>query len=118
MNYQESLAYLYNLSDFERTGHYTRNPEENLPREAYLLAHLGNPQQNYTCTLIAGTKGKGSTAAFIEQVLRRAGLYIGLSTQPDPKAARERTRAERRVISHEDASANPTELRPEGRRTH
>ena len=59
MNYQESLAYLYNLSDFERTGHYTRNPEENLPREAYLLAQLGYPQQSYACTLIAGTKGKG-----------------------------------------------------------
>ena len=102
MNYQESLAYLYNLSDFERTGHYTRNPEENLPREAYLLAHLGNPQQNYTCTLIAGTKGKGSTAAFIEQVLSRAGLYIGLYTQPDLHTFRERIQLFRgRVAFHQ-----------------
>jgi len=105
MNYQESLAYLYNLSDFERTGHYTRNPEENLPREAYLLAHLGNPQQNYTCTLIAGTKGKGSTAAFIEQVLSRAGLYIGLYTQPDLHTFRERIRVDGRLISENEASA-------------
>ena len=59
MNYQEALAYLYSLSDFERGGPYTRNPEENLPREAWLLEHLGNPQQDYSSTLIAGTKGKG-----------------------------------------------------------
>jgi len=111
MNYQESLAYLYNLSDFERTGHYTRNPEENLPREAYLLAHLGNPQQSYTCTLIAGTKGKGSTAAFIEQVLSRAGLYIGLYTQPDLHTFRERIRIDGRLISENEASELLTELR-------
>src|SRR6266852_9761054 len=34
VNYQEALAYLYNLSDFERGGPYTRNHEENLPRES------------------------------------------------------------------------------------
>ena len=43
MNYQEALAYLYRLSDFERSGQYTRNREENLPREAWLLEQLGNP---------------------------------------------------------------------------
>ena len=90
MNYQEALAYLYSLSDFERGGPYTRNPEENLPREAELLEQLGNPQQSYTCTLIAGTKGKGSTAVFIERVLRQAGLRTGLYTQPDLHTFRER----------------------------
>ena len=48
MNYQEALAYLYSLSDFERSGAYTRSPEENLPREARLLELLGKPQQGYT----------------------------------------------------------------------
>ncbi len=63
MNYSEALAYLYSLSDFERGGPFSHAPEENLPREARLLAAVGNPQQRYNCTLIAGTKGKGSTAA-------------------------------------------------------
>src|SRR5213594_1243590 len=99
MNYQEALAYLYSLSDFERGGPYTRNPEENLPREAWLLGHLGNPQQDYTSTLIAGTKGKGSTAALIEQVLRQAGLRTGLYTQPDLHTFRERIRVNGRLIS-------------------
>jgi dihydrofolate synthase/folylpolyglutamate synthase len=101
VNYQEALAYLYSLSDFERSGTYTRNREENLPREARLLELLGNPQLHYTSTLIAGTKGKGSTAAFIERVLRQAGVRTGLYTQPDLHTFRERIRVNGRLISEE-----------------
>ncbi len=111
MNYQEALAYLYSLSDFERGGPYNRNPEENLPRESRLLELLGNPQQSYTCTLIAGTKGKGSTAALIERVLRQAGLRTGLYTQPDLHTFRERIRVNGRLISE----AEVAELVPEVR---
>ncbi|GAC1382861.1 MAG: folylpolyglutamate synthase/dihydrofolate synthase family protein [Ktedonobacteraceae bacterium] len=111
MNYQEALAYLYSLSDFERSGAYTRNPAENLPREAWLLEQLGNPQQRYTCTLIAGTKGKGSTAVFIERILRQAGLHTGLYTQPDLHTFRERMRVDGRLISEDDMAALLTELR-------
>ena len=41
MNYKEALSYLYSLSDFERSGIYTRNREENLSRESRLLEVLG-----------------------------------------------------------------------------
>src|SRR6266852_9065197 len=99
MNYQEALAYLYSLSDFERGGPFSRAPEENLPREAQLLAAVGSPQQRYSCTLIAGTKGKGSTAAYIERVLREAGVRTGLYTQPDLHTLRERMRVNGRLIS-------------------
>ncbi len=109
MNYQEALAYLYSLSDFERSGLYNRNPEENLPRESRLLEVLGNPHHNYTNTLIAGTKGKGSTAAFIERVLRQAGLRVGLYTQPDLHTFRERIRVNGRLISENEVA----ELLPE-----
>src|SRR5256886_4977282 len=102
VNYQEALAYLYSLSNFERGGPYTRNPEENLPRESRLLEVLGNPQLNYTNTLIAGTKGKGSTAAFIERVLREAGVRTGLYTQPDLHTFRERIRVNGRLISEDE----------------
>src|SRR5437588_12431658 len=104
MNYQEALAYLYSLSDFERSGHYTRNREENLPREAWLLEQLGNPQHDFTSTLIAGTKGKGSTAAFIERVLRQAGHRTGLYTQPDLHTFRERIRVKGRLISEDEVA--------------
>jgi dihydrofolate synthase/folylpolyglutamate synthase len=111
MNYQEALAYLYSLSDYERGGPFSHDPEENLPREERLLAALGNPQHQYTCTLIAGTKGKGSTAAYIERVLREAGLRTGLYTQPDLHTFRERIRVNGRLISEAEVAELMTELR-------
>ncbi len=112
MNYQEALAYLYSFSDFERGGSYTRDREENLPREARLLELFDNPQQHYTSTLIAGTKGKGSTAALIECVLRQAGLRTGLYTQPDLHTFRERIRVNARLISEEEMATLVQEVRP------
>ncbi len=111
MNYKEALAYLYSLSDFERGGPFSHAPEENLPREARLLAALGNPQQRYSCTLIAGTKGKGSTAAFTERVLREAGLRTGLYTQPDLHTFRERIRVNGRLISEVELAELVTDLK-------
>ena len=111
MNYKEALAYLYSLSDFERGGPFNHAPEENLPREARLLAAVGNPQQQYNCTLIAGTKGKGSTAACIERVLREAGLRTGLYTQPDLHTFRERMRINGQLISEAEVAVLVTELR-------
>jgi dihydrofolate synthase / folylpolyglutamate synthase len=104
LNYQEALAYLYSLSNFERGAPFTRNPEENLPRESRLLEALGDPQLSYTKTLIAGTKGKGSTAAFIERVLREAGVRTGLYTQPDLHTFRERMRVNGRLISEDEVA--------------
>ena len=111
MNYKEALSYLYSLSDFERSGIYTRNREENLSRESRLLEALGNPHRSYSSTLIAGTKGKGSTAAMIERVLREAGWRTGLYTQPDLHTFRERIRVSGHLISEEEFA----ELLPEVR---
>jgi dihydrofolate synthase / folylpolyglutamate synthase len=113
VNYKEALAYLYGLSDFERGGSYThpRNPLEKLPREQLLLERLGNPQQRYSCTLIAGTKGKGSTAAYIERVLRAAGVRTGLYTQPDLHTFRERMRVNGRLISEQEMAELVPEVR-------
>jgi len=111
MNYQEALAYIYSLSDYERGDRYTRNREENLARESRLLELLGNPQNCYTSTLIAGTKGKGSTAAFIERVLREAGIRTGLYTQPDLHTFRGRMRVNGRLISEEEVADLLPEVR-------
>src|SRR2546429_1706452 len=102
MNYQEALAYIYSFTDFERGDKYVRDRNENLPREATLLALLGNPHQDYSSTHIAGTKGKGSTAALIESVLRAAGLRTGLYTQPDLHTFRERIRVNGHLISERE----------------
>jgi dihydrofolate synthase/folylpolyglutamate synthase len=111
MNYQEALAYLYNLSSFEHRSPIPRNPEENLRRESRLLEALGNPQLSYTNTLIAGTKGKGSTAAFVERVLREAGVRTGLYTQPDLHTFRERMRVEGHLISENEVAELVTVVR-------
>src|SRR3989440_7912491 len=111
MNYKEALSYLYSLSDFERSGIYTRNREENLSRESRLLEALGNPHRSYSSTLVAGTKGKGSTAAMIERVLREEGWRTGLYTQPDLHTFRERIRVSGHLISEEEFA----ELLPEVR---
>lgn len=113
MNYREALAYLYGLSDFERGGQFQRDPSEKLPREVRLLQRLGNPQERYSCTLIAGTKGKGSTAAYIERVLRAAGLRTGLYTQPDLHTFRERMRVNGQLISEQEVAELVPEIRAE-----
>jgi dihydrofolate synthase/folylpolyglutamate synthase len=111
MNYAEALAYIYGLSDFERSGKFRNDREQHLLREGRLLDLLGNPHHSYSCTLIAGTKGKGSTAACIESVLRAAGVRTGLYTQPDLHTFRERMRVCGRLISEEEVA----ELLPEVR---
>jgi dihydrofolate synthase/folylpolyglutamate synthase len=111
MNYAEALAYIYGLSDFERSGKFRNDREQHLLREGRLLDLLGNPHHSYSCTLIAGTKGKGSTAACIESVLRAAGMRTGLYTQPDLHTFRERMRVRGRLISEEEVAGLLPEVR-------
>ena len=47
-----------------------------------LLSRLGNPQDDFRTIHVAGSDGKGSTCAFIESVLRCAGIRTGLFTSP------------------------------------
>lgn len=110
MNYQEALAYIYSFSNFERGDSYTRDRNENHERISRLLKQLGDPQQEYGSTLIAGTKGKGSTAALIESVLRHADIRTGLYTQPDLHTFRERMRINGRLISEEEVAALVPEI--------
>lgn len=116
MNYKEALAYLYGLSDYERGGAYTRDPNDKMPRELRLLERLGNPHRRFPCTLIAGTKGKGSTASFIERVLRAAGLRTGLYTQPDLHTFRERMRVNGQLISEQEVAELVPLVRAEAER--
>ena len=74
MTYQETLAHIFGLTRFGiRPG---------LERITALLDRLGNPQQRVRTVSIAGTNGKGSTAAFLSSILAAAGLKVGLFTSP------------------------------------
>jgi dihydrofolate synthase/folylpolyglutamate synthase len=55
-----------------------------------LLMRLGNPQNSYKAILIAGTNGKGSTAAMTASILQSAGYKVGLYTSPHLIDVRER----------------------------
>jgi len=78
-----ALAYLASRIDYERS------PPPPLPHRAFkldrmrrLLSLLGNPQNELRIVHIAGTKGKGSTAAMIASTLTAAGYRTGLFTSP------------------------------------
>ncbi len=102
MTYREALAWIYSFSDFERTGAFSRDKEDNLRRERALLAALGDPQRAYGVTHIAGSKGKGSTAAMVASILRAAGIRAGLYTQPDLHTFRERIRIGDTLIAEQE----------------
>jgi dihydrofolate synthase/folylpolyglutamate synthase len=64
-----------------------------------LLAALGNPHKRFPSVLIAGTNGKGSTAATLAAILVAAGLRAGLYTSPHLERPNERIRVDRAEIS-------------------
>ncbi|HLY30675.1 MAG TPA: Mur ligase family protein [Ktedonobacterales bacterium] len=104
MTYQQALAWLYSLSDTERTGAFRRDREDNMARERALLAQLGDPQRAYGITHIAGTKGKGSTCAILAAILKAAGIRTGFYSSPDLHTFRERIRLAGHVISEAEVA--------------
>ena len=104
LTYREALAWIYSFSDTERTGQFVHDREDNLARERALLAALGDPQAAYSITHIAGTKGKGSTAAILAAILAAGGVRAGLYSQPDLHTFRERMRVDGTVVSEAEVA--------------
>ena len=69
------------LSFYSDTPKFTHEPGLSVMRE--LMRRLGDPQERLKCVHIAGTNGKGSTAAMTAAILRAAGRKTGLYTSPD-----------------------------------
>lgn len=111
MDYQEALDFIWGLVNFETTTPATRDPYK-LDRMVALMARLGDPQARLRAVHVAGTKGKGSTAAMIERVLRAAGYRTGLYTSPHLHDPRERLRLNGELISKEAFVALVARLRP------
>lgn len=72
------FKYINSLSLFGKEGGYMPG----LSRIKKLLDYLGNPEEGLNIIHLAGTNGKGSTAAFIENIYRKAGYKTGLFTSP------------------------------------
>ncbi len=73
-----------------------------LDRIIYLLDKLGNPHQKFKSIHIAGTNGKGSTAAMLASILKEAGYKVGLYTSPHLFDYRERIKINGKDISKKD----------------
>ena len=67
-----------------------------------ILAHFDDPQLKVRTIHIAGTNGKGSTAAFTESILRTAGNRVGLFTSPHLQDFKERIQINRKLMSKND----------------
>ena len=113
-SYNSAVAQLYDL------GHeLARTPSHkfDLAHMRALLVAMGNPQQRFRSVLIAGTNGKGSTAATLASILRSAGHRTGLYTSPHLVRINERIRIDDAEITdaafvqaHERVEAAATPL--------
>jgi len=96
MTYQSSVQQLYAL------GHELASTPSHKFDLAYvreLLTALGNPERRFPSVLIAGTNGKGSTAATLASILRAGGYKTGLYSSPHLISINERIRVNREAIS-------------------
>jgi dihydrofolate synthase/folylpolyglutamate synthase len=96
LSYEQAVARLYEL------GHeLARTPAHKFELEQMrvLVRGLGDPQRRFPSVLIAGTNGKGSTAATLASILQAAGHRTGLYTSPHLLRVNERIRIDGHEIS-------------------
>ncbi len=102
-DYQNTLDYIFNYVDYERRRSvpYTETAWK-LDRARRVLATLGNPHERLRFVHVAGSKGKGSTAANIESILRASGYRTGFYTSPHLHTFRERIRIDGQLVDRAD----------------
>ncbi|MGH9842402.1 MAG: bifunctional folylpolyglutamate synthase/dihydrofolate synthase [Blastocatellia bacterium] len=105
MNLEEAIKYLYSL------GNEMLAMKLGLDSIGALAGALGAPQRKFPAVHIAGTNGKGSTAAMTASILRRAGLHAGLYTSPHLVSITERIRVDEEEITPGDFARLATEVR-------
>ncbi|MGC1415627.1 MAG: folylpolyglutamate synthase/dihydrofolate synthase family protein [Candidatus Acidiferrum sp.] len=99
MNYDDSVRYLLSLGRELAAPTQAAAAKFDLENISILAERLGRPDRAYPTAHIAGTNGKGSTAAFLESILRRAGFRTGLNTSPHLEKINERVRVNGQEIS-------------------
>jgi len=92
MTYPQVIRFLESFVNFENKSGWVYNKSLKLKRISSFLEEIGNPHDALRCIHVAGSKGKGSTCAFIAYVLRQSGYKVGLYTSPHLVDFRERIR--------------------------
>jgi dihydrofolate synthase/folylpolyglutamate synthase len=101
MNYEAAVRYLLSLGRELAAPTQASAAKFDLENITLLSERLGRPDRAYPSAHIAGTNGKGSTAAFLEAILRDAGFRTGLNTSPHLERINERIRVSGEEISDE-----------------
>ena len=104
MRIAETLEYIHSVK--------WQGSKPGLGRTRELLAALGNPEKSLKFVHIAGTNGKGSTAAIVSSVLKHAGFITGLYTSPYILCFNERMQVNGEHISDRDLERLTEEIRP------
>ncbi len=108
--YQKALDYIYSFVDFERNHRMQFGYD--LRRVYELLSLLVDPHLKAHTVHIAGSKGKGSTAATVASILIAAGYKTGLYTSPHLIDFRERIQINGSPITEEEFGNLVQEIRP------
>jgi dihydrofolate synthase / folylpolyglutamate synthase len=110
LDYNAAVHYLLSLGRELAAPTQASVTKFHLENIRVLAERLDNPQRAYPSAHIAGTNGKGSTAAFLEQILRDAGFRTGLNTSPHLEKINERMRVNGQDISDEEFAAVLTHI--------
>ena len=101
MNYEAAVRYLLSLGRELAAPTQASAAKFDLENISVLAERLGRPDRAYPSAHVAGTNGKGSTAAFLEAILRNAGFRTGLNTSPHLERINERIRVNGEDIGDE-----------------
>jgi len=110
MRYEAAVRYLLSLGRELAAPTQAAAAKFDLENILVLAERLGHPERAYPSTHIAGTNGKGSAAAFLESILRHAGLRTGLNTSPHLEKINERMRINGQEISDEPFAETLTHI--------
>ena len=101
--YSTAMRFLSTFTDYERLSRIGYNNNTfNLSRMQKLLSMVGNPHRKFKSVHIAGTKGKGSTAHMVANMLEGSGYKVGLYTSPHVVDMRERIMINNHMIPEHD----------------
>lgn len=104
MTYEEALSYIHSIC--------WKGSKLGLDRTRELLGKLDDPQKELKFIHIAGTNGKGSTAAMLSSILEEAGYRVGLYTSPFINRFNERIQVDGQPIGDEELEQLVERIRP------
>lgn len=110
LSYDDAVCWIYERIDYERIPPVRASPHFQLDRVRRLLDLIGAPQQRIRAVHIAGTKGKGSTAAMLASVLQSSAIRSGLFTSPHLEVFEERMTVDGQRPDREDLISLVAEL--------